>query len=297
LPADSRWSPLLLTVITVAPLAAAFGNLPAPANETGYRAAGRWVREQTVPGDVIIAPYIVDSAIGYYSRGATVQRLRDAVRVGPRRLFVMTRPGTARFEFGDLMLTSNFTTDAANHLDAHRSWVLPAEAFETIAHFGRSTVSRPRKKLQRIDLGELTATGGWQLYAQTSEDAPQWGERRLADGRLSLQLRLQVGAAAVLHSVQTFTPAQDGLVLLGYAQQGTAYVSLLQMMQQQPQAMQMAKVVSASASVGDRGDGSEWFHELYMCPVRAGVRYGLYVTAADGGTADVANCTISFVPL
>ena len=51
----------------------------------------------------------------------------------------MTRPGTPRFDIEDLMLASNFTTDAADHLDTHRSWSFPADAFDHVVRFGLTT--------------------------------------------------------------------------------------------------------------------------------------------------------------
>jgi hypothetical protein len=193
-----RWAAPLAAFATSVPLLAALSSIPVVPAETGYRDTGSWVHEKTEPGDVVIVPYIVDSAVGYYSDGMTVQRARDAVGEGLRRLFVVERPGTPRFDIEDLMLASNFTTDAADHLDTHRSWSFPADAFDHVVRFGLTTVIRPRQDLRSVDLGALTRTQGWQLYVQTSPDGVEWAQHAHPDGRTSLQL--QTDGGAVLHS-------------------------------------------------------------------------------------------------
>jgi len=85
-----RWAAPLAAFATSVPLLAALSSIPVVPAETGYRDTGSWVHEKTEPGDVVIVPYIVDSAVGYYSDGMTVQRARDAVGEGLRRLFVVT---------------------------------------------------------------------------------------------------------------------------------------------------------------------------------------------------------------
>ncbi|HIG16209.1 MAG TPA: hypothetical protein EYQ31_02325 [Candidatus Handelsmanbacteria bacterium] len=290
LPAQ-RWARSIVTVVTFLPLAIPFCRLPSTPTESGYRAAGRWIQAQTKPGDVLVVPYIVDSAIGYYAAGMTVQRLRDAVGTGVGRLFFITHPGTARFDFEDLMLASNFTTDAAHHLDTYHNWSLPASAFAPVAHFDLTTVSRPVAALQSIDLGSLTQAQSWELFAQTTPDAARWSQQEGSNGELSMKLQLQTGAA-VLHSVRTFVPAADGLALLAYTKLGSGYASLFVVEQDQRQALQMAKVLAAPAS--SVVDGEQRFDELYLRPVQEGVEYGLFVSAS-GGPAEMANWAVYYV--
>ena len=286
------WALPLVRLIALVSLLATFSNVPTWPQETGYRDAGRWVSEQSRPGDVVIIPYIVDSAVGYYSGGLTVQRVREAVTGTVRRLFVVTRPGVARFDLDDLMLASNFTTEAARHLDAHRNWVLPAAALEPVGHFGLTAVSRFPQEPRAVDLGELTDADSWHLYAQTSPDTVHWSQQRQADGSPALHLHVQNGAA-VLHTQRAFVAPQDGLLLLGYSKSGGGYASLFETSQGQPQALQMARAVSAnSRSVVD---GVEWFHELYVLPVQAGTAYGIYISA--GGPANLTDWGFYFVTM
>ena len=282
----------MLAVAAFVPLCAAFSNLPSRPTETGYRDTGRWIRQHTRAGDVVVVPYIVDSAIGYYSGGMTVQRVREAVG-GVERLFFVTRPGTARFDVGDLMLASNFTTEVAGHRDTYRNYSLPAGSFEAIASFALTTVSQPREPPVPIDLGKLTRSRAWRLFARTSVDSAQWSAHVRPDGQELLRLDVQDGAV-VLHTMQTFVTRQSGLLLLGYSKRGTGYASVFEIAQGQPQARQMAKSVSASAR--SVVDGDDWYHELYLLPVEAGVEYGVYLTAA-GGVSDLADWGLYFVPM
>jgi hypothetical protein len=66
----------------------------------------------------------------------------------------------------------------------------------------------------------------------------------------------------VLHSVQRFVPNLDGLALLAYSKTGDGYASLFGIANDQPQALQMAKVLS----IGDQTiiGADQWFHELYL---------------------------------
>ena len=175
---NADWLLHLAVLIAFVLLVAAFRNSTERPAETGYRDTGRWVQEQTHPGDVVIVPYIVDSGIGYYSAGTTVQRVGEAVRQGIQRLFIVTRPGVPRFDLDDLMLASNFTTDAAGHLDTHSNWQLPATHIAPVEHFDLNTVSQISGDLQQVDLGRLTQPENWQLFAETQLDATEWSHTK-----------------------------------------------------------------------------------------------------------------------
>jgi hypothetical protein len=279
-------------------LAAGFSRGPlSSAPETGYRRAGRFVAESTAPGDVVVVPYIVDSAVGYYSDGATVQRLREAVAGGLRRLLFLTRPGTPRFELADLMLATNFTTDAGHHADTYRNWRLPTDAFDSVSRFDRVEILEPAQPLRPAALPDLLRPDSWSLYYQSHPQATTWFPvpHPGHSARSALQVRVSNEAPAVLHSTQTFTCEADGLALLAYCKQGGGYASLYERRGGDVRALQMATPLSAPASVPT--DTGPLFTELYLRPVRAGAQYGVYVTAAEDLTlCDWAVYTVPYTP-
>lgn len=262
--------------------------------ETGDRDTGRWIAAHTRPGDVVVVPYILDSAVGYYARGATVQRVRQAVAGGLRRLYLVTRPGVPRFDLPDYMLATNFTTAAAAHADTHRDWPLPAAAFRELVRFDRTAVLATRDSVRAVPLGDLSRPDRWRLFQASGPDGAAWFPvpHPAHSQRTALQLRAAAGQAAVLHSLDGFTPDRDGLALLAYAKAGAGYASLFAR-GAEPKALQMALPVAAGAAVPSGGD--TLYAELYLRPVEAGVDYGVFVTAA-GGDLVVGDWALYFVP-
>lgn len=272
-------------VLLLCPLAAGLAAWPGQTPpETGDRDAGRWIAAHTVPGDVVVVPYILDSALGYYSRGATVQRVREAVAGGLHRLWFATHPGVPRFDLPDYMLATNFTTPSAAHADTHRDWRLPASAFREVERFARTAILAPRDSVRAVPFADLSRPDSWRLYEQSAPGAAHWFPvpHPAHSQRTALQVRVGRGHAAVLHSLEGFTPAQDGLVLLAYCKTGSGYASLFER-GIEPRALQMALPVSAGASVPIAGD--TLFAELYLRPVTAGVDYGVFITAGGSGGA------------
>lgn len=95
-------------------------------------------------------------------------------------------------------------------------------------------------------------------------------------------MQVAPGAAVVLHSQRTFQPPVDGLALLAYCKRGSGYASLYERRGGQVRALQMARPVSATATVPI--DGDVLYTELYLLPVRAGAEYGVYITATGEDT-------------
>ena len=138
--ATLRWAAALPLVAVGA---AFYSNVSAPM-ETGYRDAGRYVAEQTGPGDLVIVPYLMDSAIGFYSAGATLDSMRAIPETGINRVLCVDRPGTAHVSLDDLMLASTVTTEAAAHRDTYAPLRLPTPAFNAITPSGFTVVHPPR---------------------------------------------------------------------------------------------------------------------------------------------------------
>jgi hypothetical protein len=283
-------APIVATLVLLLPAGFAVGDVPSAPMETGYRDAGRWVHDHTSPGDAVVVPYIMDSAIGYYADGATVQRLRDLATEPPRRLLLVERPGTPRFASDGLMLAQNYTTQAAGHADTYTERSFPVGGFAEVVGFGPTRVlaSAP---LQPVDLGNLTSADSWRLVAQAGADSATWATGEGFAGAPSLRLVVPANTRTALRTKHTFRPDADGLLLLVCAKRGAGYASLLEETADGPQARQMAKVLSAGANLPD----GEWTAEAYLHRVSAGVAYGLFVSS-DTGQLDLSRWSLRFLP-
>ena len=278
-----RWA-AALPLIAVG--AAFYSNVSAPM-ETGYRDAGRYVAEQTGPGDLVIVPYIMDSAIGFYSAGATVDRMRAIPETGINRVLFVGRPGTASFRLDDLMLASNFTTDAADHRDTYAHLRLPTAAFTAIRHFGSTVVHTSRSSPTPIDLGSLNQADAWHLYY--AEDPATTSITATTASALRLDA---AGGAAVIHSRRRVSFSQNGLALIALNKRGNGYASLYEVTDDEPQALQMVTPLAATAIHIIEGDTVH--AEVALAPVVANRDYGLFLTTHD--VVEAGDWRVSFLP-
>jgi hypothetical protein len=278
-----RWT-AALPILAVG--AAFYSNVSAPI-ETGYRDAGRYVAEQTRAGDLVIIPYIMDAAIGFYAAGATVDRVRAIPETGIHRVLFVDRPDTDHFRLDDLMLAANFTTDAADHRDTYAHLQLPTAAFTAIRHFGSTVVHATRTSATPIDLGILNQADAWHLYyaqdpAATSITATAASALRLDAG----------GKAAVIHSRRRVSFTQNGLALIALHKRGNGYASLYEIVDDEPQALQMVTPLAAPAIHIVEGDTVH--ADVALAPVVANREYGLFLTTH--GRVEVSDWRVSFLP-
>lgn len=280
---------VVLLVALFLPALLVFSGWPSPPPETGYRVAGKWVHEHTQPGDIVVVPYIMDSAIGYYSKGATVGRARDAASTPAQRLLLLSRPGVPRFNPDSLMLATNYTTDGAHHTDTYRSRRWPADWFSEIQLGGATQILQSQQAPSPIDFGDLTDGAAWGVLVESRLNAAHIAVDSTARGPA---LRLQVGAAeaAALRTNETFCTPTDGLIILSGAVHGQGYVSLFRMTPQGPQAQQMARAISAVPALPD-----EWRAAIYLLRLHQGDEVGLFLTSI-GGTVTMSDLRVFFVP-
>ncbi len=278
-----RWA---AAIPIVAVIAGFYTDIKAPM-ETGYRAAGRYVAEQTQAGDLVIVPYIMDSAIGYYSDGATVDRVRSLPKAGIKRVFFVDRPGTPRFRLADLMLASNFTNDAADHRDTYAHLQLPEAAFLPVREFGPTAVHQLPTVPTSFDHADLAQTDAWNLYYASNPDQTSF----VTTTPLSFRLD-PAGGSAVLHSRLALSFGANGLALIAVNLHGNGYASLYELVDGEPVAVQMVTPIAAPAM---HVVGTDTFYaEVALAPVVADRAYGLFLTAHD--VVDAGDWRLSFLP-
>ena len=279
----ARWASALPILAALA----SFYHEAATPIETGYRDAGRFVTQQTSPGDLVIVPYIMDSGIGYYSDGATVERLRSIPESGIDRVLVLHRPGTPRFSLDDLMLSSNFTTEEADHLDTYAHLTLPSQAFVQVDRFGPTAIHTMQTSPVAINLGDLTLDDAWNLYYVQN---PTTAKLAITPNQ---RLRLDpAGGAAVLHSQRRVRFSGNGLAVLALSRRGEGYASLYEVIDGETQAVQMVTPLAAPAF--HVVDGTRVHADVALAPVVSGREYGLFLTAH--GVVEAGNWQLSFLP-
>ncbi len=201
-------------------------------SDTGYRQFGEMIAEEVGEGDLVVAPYIMDSSLGYYTDGLLEERVREVVLKGRlQRLLVAARSGAGpRYSLADYMLTTNFTTAEAGHTDRYRNYELPAGAFQAVRQTGNLRLFESLHPPEIVvDGSEHLATDAWRVYYESHPNTTKISTG-LDDGSRELRLSTVDKATFVLHSTFRFDPGADGLLLLAYTKSGAegAYASLYQ---------------------------------------------------------------------
>ena len=139
--------------------------------DTGYRQFGKMITEEVGDGDLVVAPYIMDSSLGYYTQGLLLKQVREVIveEEGSQRLLVATRVGDVpRFSLADYMLTTNFTTAEGGHADRYRNYEFPEDAFRVVRQTGNlrlfEALARPRAAIS--DPRRLAAEF-WHVYYES----------------------------------------------------------------------------------------------------------------------------------
>ena len=293
-----------LAVVAVAALASYFAppTLDGP-SDTRYRQLGEIIVDETDSGDLLVAPYIMDNSIGYYTDDLLVKRVRETAVDGRLdRVFLVARAGdVARYSLGDYMLTTNFTTAEAGHSDRYRKFELPAGAFRVVGETGElrlfESVGAPQ---------EVTGGGGewgtdaWRIYYESHP-----GTTRLAGGTVpgdpdDLVLTGAEKGTFVLHSVFRYRPDRMGLLLLAYTKSAAegSYASLYQAGSASGSedlwAVQMAKPLSQTVEL--EGPVERAVAELYLVPVQQSRYYGVYIFSRGQSRHSFGDFALYFLP-
>jgi hypothetical protein len=271
--------------------------------DTRYRQFGQMIAQEAGHGDLVVAPYIMDSSLGYYTDGLLVDRVREIVlKRGLQRLLLVARSGEQpRYSLSDYMLTTNFTTAQTGHTDRYREYELPAAAFRVVLKEGNLRLFESLQAPGAVLGGpELLAADAWQVYYESHPKTTKVSDGVDATGTPKLTLISSDKGTFVLHSTVRYNPGTDGLLLLAYTKSAAegAYASLYQagsaVGSEDLWAVQMAKPLSQTVELD--GGVERAFAELYLIQVRAQRHYGLYVYSRGQDRQSFGDFALYFVP-
>ncbi len=272
--------------------------------DTRYRQFGRMIAEEARHGDMVVAPYIMDSSLGYYTDDLLLQRVSEVVLSGSlKRLLLAARQGDGpRYSLGDYMLTTNFTTAKTGHTDRSRKYELPAKAFRVVRETGNLRLFESLQAPSAvIDGPRSLAADTWRVYYESHPKTTRISVAVDAAGSSQLGLSSTDQATFVLHSSFRYHPRADGLLLLAYTKSAAegAFVSLYQAGSaaglEDLQVVQMAKPLTQTIEL--EGTVERPFAELYLAQVSARRHYGLYVFSSGLAQQSFGDFALYFLSL
>ena len=258
------------------------------------RMIGGVLKRENRPGDLIVAPAILDRQILYYAGGAVEEGLLGIVSgQALERLLFATREADPRFTLDNYLLGTNLVTD-----DIQDTLEFPASSFTELTASGAMRLHR------------LTATGrnifpagpgNWQIFFLDRAGAV---DLKAADPWLnqkpSLQIENPSGIKFFLQSTERFTADRDGIVVLVYARTEAirTRASLYEVASgDSGETIPLQMLRTSSDPVRLRGhDGRLWHLEAYLKPVCEGTSYGVYIVTWDVQRQYVGNFSYYFFP-
>ena len=268
-----------------------------------YRQMGEFIRERTTDGDIIVAPYIMDVCISYYSDHTTERRVWSVWRGNPwRQLLLVATDADPRFELSNYTLTTNYTDSGGQYLRALR---LPEKAFDLVGKTGPIGVYRFKQSRHRVgDIGILTDGNQWSINYESRPGEVRLGfdPHRGISGFGALHIESRPDVRFALHSKGSFQVPLDGVFVLSYSKSAgpETYATLCEISAEEPtqcQPLQMVKPLNLirGAGPGNSGQG-RWYGEFSFAPIAAGSKYGVYLYGSGAEEIYYSDFKGDFIP-
>ena len=266
-----------------------------------YKQIGEFIRERTADGDIIVAPYVMDVCISYYSDHTPERRIWSVWSGNPwhQLLFVAT-DADPRFELSTYTLTTNYTDPGGQYL---RALNLPEKAFELVGRTGPVGVYRFKQSRHRVgDIGILIDGNQWSINYESSPGEVRLGfdPHRGISGAGALHIESRPpDVRFALHSKGSFQVPLDGVFVLSYAKSAgpETYATLCEISDEEPTQCQPLQMVKPLNLIRDADGGSgRWYGEFSFAPITAGTRYGVYLYGSSAKEIYYSDFKGDFIP-